>query len=85
MKTHCFSHILLRAAAGAVLFFSALFSLFGCTYNQRLKRVLAVEPEVPYGCAAVGEAGSAHTGGAPSAKAKRPPSFTWTTAPEPAS
>ena len=57
MKTHCFSHILLRAAAGAVLFFSALFSLFGCTYNQRLKRVLAVEPEVPYGCAAVGEAG----------------------------
>ena len=57
MKTHCFSHILLRAAAGAVLFFSALFSLFGCTYDQRLARALAVESEVSPGCAIVGAEG----------------------------
>lgn len=32
-------------------------TLSGCTYNQRLKRVLAVQPEVSYGYAAVGDGG----------------------------
>ena len=57
MKKRRVLTFLLPALVQAVLVFSLLFSLFGCTYDQRLARALAVESEIYPGCAIVGTEG----------------------------